>query len=448
MTTDVKNDASNNQLKRTLTLIPLVLIGLAYMDPLVVLDTYGVVAQVTKGHVATAYVAILVALLFTAYSYGKMVKAYPSAGSIFTYTQKSIHPTVGFLVGWAVLLDYLFLPMVDLAIGGVFLSAAFPSIPITVWVPILAVIITTINIFGIQLTAAITSLFVTFQTLVLFVFVGFVIHGINEGMGMATLLSADPFYTAQMELSPVLAGASILCISFLGFDAVTTLSEETINPTKTLPRAIFLIALLGGVMFIGTSYVLQLVHPDFTSFKNTDAAALEIAVFVGGSFLKAFFLSGTIVAIFSASLSAHASASRLLYAMGREGALPKPFAYIHPKYKTPVFNIVFIGAISLTAVLGELEIIYSFISFGALLGFLFVNLSVIAHYFIRGKKRARGDVIRYLIAPSIGALLILWLFSSLHTTAMLLGGGWLVIGILYTVFVLKGKVDYSLTLDR
>lgn len=428
---------SHTSLKRTLTLVPLVLIGLAYMDPLVVFNTYGVVAQITNGHVPTAYLVILAALLFTAYSYGKMVQAYPSAGSVYTYTQESIHPTVGFLVGWAVLLDYVFLPMVNLAIGGVFLSAGIPQIPITVWVPILAAIVTTINIFGIRLTANVTALFVTFQTIVLIVFVGLVVKGLIDGMGMGTLLSASPFYSASMELSLILTGASVLCISFLGFDAVTTLSEETINPTKTLPRAILLIILLGGILFTGTSYVLHLVYPDFTTFRNVDAAALEIALYVGGAFLHAFFLAGTTVAIFSSSLSAHASASRLLYAMGRKRTLPRLFAYVHPKFKTPVFNIVLIGSLSLIAVLGELEIFYSFINFGALIGFLFVNLSVIAHYYYHEKRRQGWDVFRYLVVPGIGAAFTLWLFASLHHAAMLLGALWLVIGTLYTVFILK-----------
>lgn len=427
------------KLKRTLTLAPVVLIGLAYMDPLVVFDSYGIVAQKTQGHVAAAYIAILIALLFTAYSYGQMVKAYPIAGSTYTYAQKSIHPKVGFLVGWAVMLDYLFLPMVNFAIGSAYLTAVFPQIPSAVWVLSLTALITTINVFGIKLTANINTVFVLFQTIVLTVFVAFIIYGLSHGMGEGTLLSPEPFYSPTVELPLILTGASILCFSFLGFDAVTTLSEETLNPQQTIPRAIFLIALIGGVMFIGTSYFLQLVFPNFMDFKNPDAASLQIASYVGGAFLHSFFLAGTMVAVISSSLTSHTSASRLLYAMGRDGSFPKIFAYVHPKYKTPVFNILLIGAISLTAIFGELEVIYSFISFGALLGFLFVNLSVVAHYFVRQKRRHARDVVRYLLVPLIGAALTLWLFSSLQPSALLLGSGWIVIGIVYSAFVAKQR---------
>lgn len=430
-----ERETTGVKLHRSLTLFPIVLIGLAYMDPLVVFSNYGIVAVITGGHVPTAYLVILVALLFTAYSYGQMVKVFPSAGSVYTYTRESIHPVLGFLVGWTVLLDYVLLPMVDIAIGGVFLSAGIPQIPITVWVPLITIIVTAINIYGIRLTAHVTMLFVSFQTIVLVVFVGLVIKGLTEGMGMGTLVDASPFYTVSLELPPILAGASILCISFLGFDAVTTLSEETINPTKTIPRAVFLIVLLGGLLFIGTSYFLQLVYPDHTSFHYPDAAALEIAKFVGGAFLHAFFLAGTTVAIFSASLTAHAGASRLLYAMGKKGTLPRVFAYVHPKFKTPVFNIVLIGVLSLIGVLGELEIFYSFINFGALIAFLFVNLSVIAHYFLHQKRRQGWDVCRYLVIPGIGAALVVWLFTSLHSAALLLGSIWIVVGVVYTIYI-------------
>ncbi|AQT84880.1 putrescine importer PuuP [Paenibacillus larvae subsp. larvae] len=426
------------QLKRTLTLAPVVLIGLAYMDPLVVFDSYGIVSHLTEGHVAASYITILVALLFTAYSYGKMVQAFPVAGSTYTYAQKSISPYVGFLVGWAVMLDYLFLPMVNFAIGAAYLTSAFPAIPGAIWVLILAVLITTINLLGIRLTANINTLLVSFQTLVALTFVGFSIQGLIRGMGEGTSLSPAPFFTPDMDFSLILGGASILCFSFLGFDAVTTLSEETINPRKTIPRAILLIALIGGILFTCTSYFLQLVYPDYSSFAEADSASLEIAQFVGGAFMHSFFLAGTMVAVCSSSLSSHASASRLLYAMGREGSLPKKvFGYVHPKLQTPVFNILFIGILSLTAMFGELEVIVSFISFGALVGFMFVNISVIAHYFIRNEYREGFDIVRFLIVPSVGALFSAWLFTSLNVHALMLGIGWLIVGIAYSFFTFR-----------
>ncbi|AMA74156.1 APC family permease [Aneurinibacillus thermoaerophilus] len=436
-------------LKRILTLAPVVMIGLAYMDPLVVFDSFGVVAQLTKGHTATSYIVIVVALLFTAYSYGKMVQAYPFAGSTYTYTQRSFSPYVGFLVGWAVMLDYLFLPMVNYAIGGVYLSSAFPAIPYPIWVIILATILTTVTLLGVKLTANVNTLFVSFQLLVTITFVGFMVKGITNGIGAGVLISSEPFYSTNIDLGLIMSGAAILCFSFLGFDAVTTLSEETLEPKKTIPRAIFLVALIGGVLFTTTSYFLQLVHPDFAAYQDADAASMEIAELIGGAFLQTFFLSGSMVAVCSSSLASQTSASRLLFAMGREDSLPKRFfGYIHPKLGTPVFNILFIGVISLTAIMGELEVIFSFISFGALIGFTFVNLSVIAHYFVRNKQRGGMDTIRYLVIPAIGAVVSMWLFTSLHISALILGVSWIIVGVVYSFFIRKKKLRLDLAIEE
>src|SRR6478736_562104 len=293
---------------RTLTLRSLVILGLAYMAPMTVFTTYGVVAQTTHGMVSMAYVLALAAMLFTAYSYGHMAKEYPLSGSAYTYTQKSISPHIGFLVGWSVLLDYLFLPMIFLFI----------------------VIITCINVFGIQMTAKVNGILVLFQFLVTALFVILSIKKMIEGESDLLFFSSLQLFDSGNSFSFVLSGASILCLSFLGFDAVTTLSEETVDPKKNVPKAIFLVAFIGGLLFILVSYITQLVYPNYHSFKVVDSASFEIAAYIGGTLFSSVFLAGIITSTIASGISSHASASRLLYAMGRESMLPKRlFAYIH-----------------------------------------------------------------------------------------------------------------------
>ncbi|EME76256.1 APC family permease [Bacillus sonorensis] len=440
----MKNETA---LKRSLTLVPLVVIGLAYMDPLVVFDSYGVVAQMTKGHVPAAYMFTVAALLLTALSYGSMVKAYPKAGSAYTYAFESIHPRAGFIAGWTIMLDYLFLPMVNFAISSAYLTAAFPKIPHSFWVILLALSITFVNILGIKLTANITSLFVAFQVIVALTFTGFMITGLANGLGSGELVSAAPFYQPDMEPSLIVSGATILCFSFLGFDAISTMSEETIHPKRNIPLAIFLTVAIGGVLFTAVSYFMQQIYPNYESFRHADSALLEIAFYAGGAFLRSFFLAGTMVAVISSSLSSHASASRLLYAMGRDSSLPKRFfGYVHPRLKTPVFNIILIGLISLTAMIGELEVIYSFISFGALVGFIFVHLSVIAHYYIRRRQKGVLNTVRYLILPFFGAAFLLLL--SISKNALIIGAVWLIAGFLYFWFRVRTLPDTTFGFDR
>jgi putrescine importer len=209
------------------------------------------------------------------------------------------------------------------------------------------------------------------------------------------------------------------------------MSEETINPKKNIPRAIFLVVLIGGVLFTITSYFLHQVYPNFQNYVNAEAISLEIAGYIGGSFMHSLFLAGTMVAVISSSLSSHASASRLLYAMGRDDSLPRRFfGYVHPKLKTPLFNVLFVGVISMTAMFGELEIIYSFISFGALIGFTSVNASVIAHYYIRGQNRSFTQTLRYLVVPGAGAAFCIWLLGSISTNALIIGSAWLLLGLI------------------
>ncbi len=431
----MKNQAS---LQRTLTLMPVVLFGLAYMAPMTVFTTYGVATQISQGMLPLAYLLALAAMMFTAYSYSQMVKAYPVAGSAYTYTQKSMNPQVGFLVGWAVLMDYLFLPMINFLVAGIYLSAAFPSVPQGIWVCLFIVVMTLINILGIRLTTNINTLLIVFQAMVIIVFMALSIKGIMNGIGTGTLVAINPFVNPDVPLSSVIAGSSILCLSFLGFDAVTTLSEETINSQKTIPKAILLVTLIGGALFIIVSYVAHMVYPDYASFQNADSAASEIAEFVGGILFGSVFIAGMITACFASGLSAHASVSRLLYAMGRDRVISHTlFGYIHPKFKTPVFNIVLVGIFAVSGLFVDLVTATSFINFGALVAFTFVNLSVISHYFIRNQRRSGPDIIRFLLVPLIGACFTLWLWTNLDSHSFTLGCIWIAIGVIYLAYLTK-----------
>ena len=277
----------------------------------------------------------MVAMLFTAHSYGRMAVAYPVAGSAYTYVRRSIDPRVGFLVGWAILLDYLFLPMVIWLIGGSYLTAQFPGIPIGVWIVGFILITTVLNILGIKVADKANYVLMAFQLLVIVFFVALSIGNVVSTQGAGGLASTQPFFNDTSSFATISAGAAIAAYSFLGFDAVTTLTEETINPRKNMPRAIMLIALIGGGIFVVVSYVTQLVHPGGV-FEDSASAASAIALQIGGQLFGAVFLAGLVVAQFASGLAAQASASRLMYAMGRDSVLPKAvFGRLSAKFHTP-----------------------------------------------------------------------------------------------------------------
>ncbi|MGJ7911515.1 APC family permease [Neobacillus sp. LXY-1] len=427
------------KLKRSLKLWQVVIMGLAYMTPMVVFDTFGIVSGLTKGHVPTAYIIALVGMLFTALSYGQLVKVFPQAGSAYTYTQKAISRRLGFLVGWSSLLDYLFLPMVNALLTKLYLNALFPSVPDLIWVIGFVGIVTYLNLRSVNILANFNTLFVGVQILIMIVFIILVVKGLNGGEGTGTVFSIQPFFKEGMSLPLLVTGATVLCFSFLGFDAVTTLSEETPNPEKTIPKAILLTALWGGIIFITTSFFIQLFFPDISRFKNPDAALPEIALYVGGKLFQSIFLCTTFINTLASGLASHASVSRLLYVMGRDQVFPeKWFAYVHPKYRTPAFNVLFVGVISLSAYFFDLVTATSLINFGALMAFTFVNLSVINHYAVRNRmhKTPKG-FINYVLLPLIGAATVGVLWVNLEKSSLIMGIAWFSLGFIYLLYLTK-----------
>ncbi|MFJ2712123.1 APC family permease [Pseudomonas sp. NPDC087346] len=425
------------RLQRTLTLGSVTLFGIAYMTPIIVLGTFGILAQSTAGMVPAAYLAALVAMFFTAMSYGRMAAAFPVAGSAYSYVRKAISPKLGFIAGWAVLLDYLFLPMAIWLIGAAYLASAFPSIPQWIWVLAFIGITSAINIIGLKLANGINALLMLIQFLVLIAFVALCVHYVG-GDASTPLWSIKPFFNGDMQMPLIMSGAAIACYSFLGFDAVSTLTEETRDPRRTIPRAIMLITLIGGLIFVGVSYFVQIAHPSF-QFDSVDSAAYEIARNIGGDLFVSIFLIGLIVGQFASGLSAQASGSRLLFAMGRDGVLPKSFfGTLHARFGTPVNSILLCAVVALLALKLDVTTSTSFINFGAFLAFSLVNLSVIFHYWIGGEKKGLRELVLFLIFPFIGLVADLWLMVSLDHLAVYLGLSWLAIGVVYLAVLTGG----------
>lgn len=427
------------QLRKTLTLMQVVMMGLAFLQPMTIFDTFGIVSGITNGHVATSYAIALVAILFTAVSYGKLVKRFPSAGSAYTYAQKSMSPYVGFMVGWSSLLDYLFMPMINILLAKIYLQAIFPGVEPWIFVFGLVALMTFFNLRGINVVANLNTAIVIVQVAVMVVFVGLLIHGVYNGEGAGELWTFRPFASVDAELIPMITGATILCFSFLGFDGISTLSEETPNAGKVIPKAIFLTALIGGIIFIAVSYFLQLYFPDISRFKNPEESQPEIMLYVAGALFQSIILVFSCVTVLASGMAAYAGVARLLYVMGRDGVFPeKTFGYVHPKWRTPAFNVLLVGFLALGAVFFDLVTATALINFGALVAFTFVNLSVISQFYIR-ERRNKGvmDHINYLILPIIGAATMGVLWINLEPGSMELGLVWGAIGLLYMVWITR-----------
>lgn len=425
------------KLDRTLGLWSVVLFGLAYMTPMIVFGTFGALASTSQGTTAMSYLVAAGAILLTAISYGVMARVYPVAGSAYTYARKSISPSIGFLVGWAVLLDYFFLPMVIWLIGAAYLTSAFPTIPAWVWIIGFILLTTVVNVVGIAFANRVNLILMVVQLAILVAFVFLAARYVIAANGPGGLVSAKPFFTTGVPFSASIAGAALAAYSFLGFDAVSTLTEETKDAKRTMPLAILITALAGGLIFVVSAYFTQLAHPGGT-FASVDAAATEIAKAIGGDVFVTIFLATLVVAQFTSGLAAQASVGRLLYAMGRDNVLPSSFfGKLDAKWHTPLLNLVLVGIVGLLALTMNVTTSTSFINFGAFLAFTAVNISVIALY-LRGDGQVKplGAIVG-LVIPALAAVCDLFLLWNLDSNAKILGLVWLVIGIAYLAYLTR-----------
>ncbi|WP_163538708.1 APC family permease [Gracilibacillus sp. YIM 98692] len=425
----------STELKKTLTLPQVVFLGLAWNTPMIYFSVFGVAYQGSNGFLTSAYFLAVIAVLFTGASYAIMAKKFPISGSAYTFAKKAIHPNVGFLVGWILLLNYLFAPIIAAITFGIFMHAEFPAIPAFVWIIGLIVLLAIIATIGVNSSANISSVFVSLQIIFIIGFTSFLVYALFIDSGAASLVSPEPFLNVDLSFSVALAGASIVVFSFLGFDTLTTLSEETKNAKKTIPNAIFIMIAIVGVLHVTMSYFIELSYPTFT-IQDADSAALELMGIIGGSLLRAVFMTVLIAAIFTQGLASVTSVSRLLYVMGRDSILPKKFfGYVHPKFKTPSLNILVASVISLLAIFITVDDAIRFVNFGALSAFFFVNLCVIRLYFKNKEKRFVRMTITNLICPIIGASFIVWLMVLLDVPTLIGGSIWIAAGIVYLLYL-------------
>jgi putrescine importer len=429
-----------SHLSRSLGLWAIVGLGLGYMTPMTVFDTFGIVSGETDAVVPLAYIVALVAMVFTAISYGRMTRVYPSAGSAYTYASETIHPNFGFLVGWSSLLDYLLLPMVNAVIARIYFESFFPSVPSWIFVVGYVAAITALNYLSMKGTSRVNGILVVFQVVLIGVFIVLAWIALSKGMGQGTIFTLDPLIHEGVQMQAVIAGATVVCFSFIGFDAITMYAEEAKSP-DVVPRAIVLALLIGGAIFFAAAWFAQSTFPTLDGFEVTDDTLPEIALKVGGMVFKIFFVSAALAAVVASSLASHASVARMIYVMGRngKGRFGRFLSYIHPSFLTPTHAVLIVGIVSLLAVRFTLEFASSMINFGALIAFTVVNLTIIVLFAFRMKKRhTPKEIFTNIVLPAIGMALTLVLWVNLHFDALLYGAIWLSVGIAVLVFLTKG----------
>ena len=435
------------ELNRVLGLPAVCLFGFAYLAPCTIFSYFGLINGSTHGMMSFAYFIATVAMLFTALSYRQMVKAYPIAGSVYNYTSRSINPSVGFLSGWVILLDYILLPMINYIIAAGFIPLILPGIPVWLDMIILIVIVTVVNLVGVKVMSTFDNIFIVIQFAFVLTAIVFAVKVI--GQHDYSILDINGFINisewSNVGLNGVVSGAAVLCLCFLGFDSVTTLAEEAKDPAKTVGRALLIITLCAGGLFVISTYLFQIAWPEGWRELDPDNGSYQLIGYLAGEFMATLLCWIMIIACLASAISSQASCARILYSMGRDHQLPnKVFGHVSKKYKVPDYNIIFIGIVSLLSIWISLDVGSTMINFGALLGFTMVNVSVFAHYWVREKNRGPAAVIKFIILPLCGVCVCMYLWANLGFWALVIGFIWLAIGVV--VLVINKKKGNSLQL--
>jgi Amino acid transporters len=424
------------ELKRVLTTGDLIIYGLVFMVPIAPFGIYGIIAKASNGMVPLTYLLGMIGILFTAFSYWSLAEVFPISGSVYAYTSRGINKEIGFISGWAILLDYLLVPSLLYIVSATALHTLLPFIPTYVLILIFIAINTVINFIGIKATAMFNKIAVVFELIVFVIFVIACVNYINVSGSGYHLRNIFP--GSEVNFRAVLTGTSIAVLSFMGFDGISTLSEEARGGSDSIGKASVISVTIIGILFILQSALTAFAWPDFGSFHDIDSAFYEVAERVGGQSIMWICAIATGLAWGVAnSLVAQTAISRILYSMSRDAFLPRALAKIHPKYQTPYIAILFIAVLSsmLTYVFtNNIPILSSIVNFGALTSFMIINFTVI-YYFLYKKKSKK--YIKHLLCPLCGIIVVGCVWSGLSEHAKVFGAIWIAAGILLLLLIKK-----------
>jgi amino acid transporter len=448
---------TQNRLKRSLRLGDLILYGIVAIQPVAPMSVFGVLSNRGKGHVVTTILIAMVAMLFTAFSYGKMARAYPSAGSAFTYVGQEVNAALGYITGWSMTMDYMLNPIICIVWVSQQMHVFAPAVSYEIWAVLIALIFTGLTSRGIKTSARVNTALAAGMGAVIVIFFAcaarYIFGHPHDGLGFFTRPFYDP---ATFTMNGVLGGTSIAVLTYIGFDGISTLSEEVENPRRNILLATVLVCVVVGILSAAEVYAAQLVWPASQPFPDETTAIVHVS---GRMWAPLFAIIGgtLVVANFGSGMAAQLGAARLLFGMGRSNALPKGFfGAVDPKRHIPRNNVVFVGAVSLAAalimawVMGQ-DRAYGLgaemLNFGALIAFMGVNAAAFLRYYVRAERRTFWN----LFNPVAGFLICLLLWLSLSRTAQIAGSVWMAAGIAFGAWKTRGfkgeLVDFEIPPD-
>ncbi|MFJ7314584.1 APC family permease [Pseudomonas sp. NPDC098747] len=442
---EIEQFGYKQELKRSLTLTDLVVYGMIFMIPIAPFGVYGYVNAEAPGMVPLAYIIGMVAMVFTALSYGSMARAFPVAGSVYSYAQRGLNPHVGFIAGWLMLLDYLLIPPLLYVYAAMALNHLYPDIPKVGFILAFLVSATFVNLRGITFTARMNIIFLLAQLVVLGIFLFYAWTALHNGSGNGELTLAPLYHPETFNFALLMQAVSIAVLSFLGFDAISTLAEEIKgDPGRSVGKAALITLAVMGTLFVVQTWIATDLAAGL-GFKSADTAFYEIAELAAGSWLATLTAITTALSWgIAVAVTSQSAVSRLLFGMARDGKLPKILAKVHPKHNTPYVSIYLVAVLSLVICylfINSVDTLTSLVNFGALSGFMLLHLTVINYYWRRQKS---GQVVRHLICPVVGFIIVAAIMVNMGVDAQKLGLIWIALGLVYLFFLNKLSANTAL----
>ncbi|HEX3139561.1 MAG TPA: APC family permease, partial [Rhizobacter sp.] len=425
------------ELRRVLSFWDLLIYGMTYMVPVAPWVIFGFLGTMSNGMPALAYLLGMGCMVFTAIGYASMAPRIPRAGSVYAYARASLGNFAGFLAGWLMLLDYILFPALTCVFAAVGLNSQFPMVPREVWVVGLVALTLLVNWFGIAVSARISATLFWLSIAAVLVFVVAAVTGLQAGKG-AGAVTTNSLWASNINWTAMLSATALGVMSYLGFDGISTLTEEVRPEHRHLVgRAIIASLGLTGLLFVVQTSLLSDLA---VGFKPGDLASLayDVANSTLGPVLGAMMTWTVVLAAIVAMVPICAGVARLLFAMGRDGQLPTVLGRVHPKHGTPHVAMLLTSVVALVVALAGVDHadeLSSMINFGALGGFALLHLSGLRYF---GRQEAQVSMVRHRIVPAIGLLIAAALLWSLSDMALKVGIGWLVAGLVYWAAMLRG----------
>src|ERR1700681_78338 len=432
--------ATPAKLRRVLGLWDLVYYGVILTSPIAVVPMFGEAQVLSRGHAVVTLVAAMVAMTATAVSFGRMATVYPSAGSVYTYVSRAFNPQIGFVLGWAMFLEYLFQPLQNSLYAALTIQRLLPHIPFALLSALAVGFMTFLCWFGIRTTARANQILLALMSIVMIGFIGEAIWYIFAHQHWQGFVSTLPLYNPRtFSVRAIAAGTALAATTFIGFDGVSILAEEVENPKRNVLLASVLVCVFTGLFAAFQVFLAVRVWPDYRTLVNPETAFMDVARVVGGRNLFWGFGVVLLVSSVACGLAGLLGAVRLLYGMGRDNILPrKIFGHLNASRGNPSYNVIIAGALAYLGTLTmQWERSVEILNFGALMAFMAVDLAAVKHFGFspnpEGKRRILSDV----IVPSLGFLFCLVIFLGLQGSTLVAGGIWVAVGALYVVVKTK-----------